>query len=345
MSAVIPLDGASGEGGGQILRAALALSVASGQGFHVTGVRAGRTRPGLRPQHLAAVRAVAMASGATVTHAFEGSLQLRFEPGPATAGDYAFEIGTAGSVTLVLQALVPALSRATERSRVRVAGGTHVPSAPPWEYFFGPFAQTASLAGQRLDGRMVRPGLFPRGGGDVRVDVLPGVRPEEPLDLSRRGALVSIHGHAGSVRLPGTAERMRDAATQELWERQRLEASWHVDERWRSDSPGAWVLVEAVFERGRAAFGALFDRRSRPESVGARVARELLHFLEREEAVDPHLADQLVVPMALGRGGRALTSEVTLHLQTVVDVARAFGIEARVDGRVGGPGLVEVVVP
>lgn len=338
----IPIDGAAGEGGGQILRAALALSVATGQAFHVTAIRAGRTRPGLRPQHLAAVRAVALASGATVTHGFEGSLQLRFEPGAATAGDYEFDIGTAGSVTLVLQALVPALSRAAAHSRVRVTGGTHVPASPPWEYFLGPYAQTASLAGQRVDGRMVRPGLFPRGGGDVRLDVMPAVRPEAALDLTSRGPLVSIHGHAGGVRMPGIAAKMRDAATQELWERRRLEASWHVDERWRSESPGAWLMLEAVFERGRAGFSVLFDRRSRPESVGARIARELLHFLEREEAVDPHLADQLAVPMALGRGGTLVTSEITLHLQTVAGVLQAFGIPARVEGRVGGPGLFEV---
>jgi len=339
---VIHLDGARGEGGGQIIRAALSLSAVTGQAFHITRIRAGRVRPGLQPQHLAAVRAVAMLCGANVGGAFDGSPDMRFEPGPVRAGEFRFEIATAGALTLLLQTVIPPLATAAEPSRVEVTGGTHVPRSPSFHYLARHWAAVVARLGMHVRLDLVRAGFYPPGGGEARAEVLPWTRPAR-LVLERRGNLVAIRGIAGAARLPGVAERVRRAAEERLWESRRLESAWEVMEV-AAPSKGCFVLLEAIFEEGRAAFGLLGERRVRAEVLGDRAARHLLKFLDTDEgAVDPYLADQLVVPLALsGGGGRVTTPEVTSHLETVVDVVSRFGIPARTWGRSGGAGGVEV---
>jgi RNA 3'-terminal phosphate cyclase (ATP) len=340
---LIPIDGAEGEGGGQILRTALSLSAATGQGFKVERIRARRTRPGLRPQHLAAVRAAAMACGAEVHGAFDGSPDLRFVPGAPAAGDFHFDIGTAGAATLVLQTILPVLAMADGASRVEVVGGTHVPLSPVFHYLSRHWAAAVEPLGLRMSFALGRAGFQPRGGGEARAQVSPWRRPTT-LDLSQRGALVAVRGVAGQARMKGDpARRAAEAAQALFWEKRRIETGWDVSEL-QSASPGAFVQVEAVFENGRAAFAQLAERGLRGEVLGERLARRLLRFIDDEEAaVDPWLADQLAVPFALARGGgRATTSEVTSHLETVAAVLRKFGFEARSFGRRGGPGGLEV---
>lgn len=340
---LVPLDGAEGEGGGQILRAALTLAAVTGQGFRVERIRSRRLRPGLRPQHLAAVRAAGLACGAEVHGAFDGSPDLRFLPGQPAAGEFRFDIGTAGAATLVMQTVVPILAAAAEPSRVEVVGGTHVPRSPSYHFFARHWTEVVGRLGLAASAEMARAGFYPRGGGEIRAQVRPWTRPAS-LDLSRRGALVAVRGIAGAARVRGdVAERGVEAARARLWEARRLESQWETVEL-DSASPGAFLYVEAVFESGRAAFGLLGERGLRAELLGERAARRVLRFLEDEEAVvDPWLADQLAVPMALaGGGGRLVTSEVTSHLETVASVVRAFGVEARCWGRRGGPGGLEV---
>jgi RNA 3'-terminal phosphate cyclase (ATP) len=340
---LIPIDGAQGEGGGQILRTALALSAATGQGFRVEQIRARRVRPGLRPQHLAAVRAAGMACAAEVHGAFDGSPDLRFLPGQPAAGDFHFDIGSAGAATLVLQTVVPILGRAAAPSRVEVVGGTHVPRSPGFHFVERHWCAAVTRLGLRPKLALERAGFHPRGGGLVRAAVEPWARPA-PADLSRRGALVSVSGIAGQARVRGElARRAAEAARALLWERRRLETQWEVVEL-KATSPGAFLQVEAEFENGRAAFALLGERGLRAEVLGERAARRLLRFLEDEEAaVDPWLADQLAVPFALAAGtSRLTTSEVSSHLETVAGVLRAFGFGARTFGRRGGPGGLEV---
>jgi RNA 3'-terminal phosphate cyclase (ATP) len=340
---LIPLDGAEGEGGGQILRSALTLSAVTGQGFRVERIRARRLRPGLRPQHLAAVRAAGLACGAEVHGAFDGSPDLRFLPGRAGAGEFRFDIGTAGAATLVLQTVVPILATAADPSRVEVCGGTHVPRSPSFHFLSRHWCEAVGRLGLVAPVELVRGGFMPRGGGEIRAWTSPWTLPAA-LDLSKRGALVAVRGISGHARARGdAAQRAADAARQRLWEARRLETQWDVIEL-ASASPGAFLQVEAVFENGRAAFGLLGERGVRAEALGERAARRVLRFLEDEEAaVDPWLADQLAVPFAVARGGgRLSTSEVTSHLETVASVVRAFGIEARTWGRRGGPGGLEV---
>jgi RNA 3'-terminal phosphate cyclase (ATP) len=340
---LIPLDGAEGEGGGQILRSALTLSAVTGQGFRVERIRARRLRPGLRPQHLAAVRAAGLACGAEVHGAFDGSPDLRFLPGRAGAGEFRFDIGTAGAATLVLQTVVPILATAADASRVEVCGGTHVPRSPSFHFLSRHWCEAVGRLGLVAAVELVRGGFMPRGGGEIRARIEPWTLPAA-LDLSKRGALVAVRGISGHARARGdAAQRAADAARTRLWEARRLETQWDVIEL-ASASPGAFLQVEAVFENGRAAFGLLGERGVRAEALGERAARRVLRFLEDEEAaVDPWLADQLAVPFAVARGGgRLSTSEVTSHLETVASVVRAFGIEARTWGRRGGPGGLEV---
>jgi RNA 3'-terminal phosphate cyclase (ATP) len=339
---LISLDGSQGEGGGQIVRTALALSAVTGQGFEITRIRARRAVPGLRPQHLAAVRAAALVCGARVGGAFDGSPDLRFEPGPVAAGEFRFEIATAGASTLLLQTVLPPLATAGQPSRVEVTGGTHVPMSPSFDYLARHWRVVLERLGLVLGLTLARAGFYPPGGGEARAEVQPWPRPAS-LSLEKRGALTAIRGTSGAARLKGdVARRQQEAAQSVLWERRRMEAAWEVVDV-PAPSPGSFLLLEAVFEEGRAAFGFLGQRGVRAEQVGDRAARTLLKFLDGEGAVDPHLADQLGVPLALsGGGGRVSTSEVTAHLETVADVISRFGIPARTWGRRGGAGGLEV---
>jgi len=343
MPRLIPIDGAVGEGGGQMLRTALALSAATGQGFQMTRVRAGRPRPGLRPQHVACVRAAALACGARVGGAFDGSPDLRFEPGSIGQGVFRFEIATAGASTLLLQTVLPPLATAGGPSRVEATGGTHVPASPSFDYLARHWVAALEGLGLQAALELVKAGFYPRGGGEIRADVVPWRRPAS-LVLEDRGPLVSLRGVSGSARLKGdVARRQRDAAQALLWERRRLEVSWDMCEAVPSASPGSFLLLEAQFEKGRAAFAALGERGVRAEPLAERAARRLLKFLDAEGAVDPWLADQLAVPIALaGGGGRVTTSEVTRHLQTVADVMTLFGVRARCFGMRGAAGGLEV---
>jgi RNA 3'-terminal phosphate cyclase (ATP) len=339
---LLPIDGARGGGSGQLLRTALALSAVTGQGFEMTRIRAGRTRPGLQPQHLAAIHAVAMACGGKVHGAFDGSPDLRFEPGAVAHGEFRFEIQTAGAASLVMQAVLAPLATASHPSRVEVTGGTHVAASPSFEYLSRHWAAAVGLLGLEVGFELVRAGFFPPGGGELRGVVGPWKRPAR-LVLRERGALVGIRGVSGEGRGRNRiAERQCEAAQARLWEARRLEAEWEVRSV-ASASPGSFLFLEAVFENGRGGFGFLGERGVRAERLGDRAARRLLRFLEEEGAVDPQLADQLAVPFAIaGGGGELTTCEVTKHLETVVEVLNLFGIPARCWGRPGGPGGLEV---
>jgi RNA 3'-terminal phosphate cyclase (ATP) len=341
----VQIDGRQGEGGGQILRTALALAATTGRGFEMTRIRARRARPGLRPQHLAAVRAAGMACRAEVHGAFDGSPDLRFRPGEVTPGEFDFDIGTAGAATLVLQTVLPVLARGSGVSRVAVSGGTHVPLSPSFHFLSRHWVPMVEKVGLHARVLLQRAGFVPRGEGRLRGEVSPWTRPAA-LDLTSRGPLLEVRGLSASARLKGeVARRQAEAARAFLWEERRMESQWDVLEL-PSVSPGSCLQIEGIFEGGRAAFALLGERGIRAEVLGERAARRLLRFVDTDEdeaCVDPWLADQLAVPMALaGAGGRVKTSEVTSHLETVVSVLQLFGFEARVWGRRGGPGGLEV---
>jgi RNA 3'-terminal phosphate cyclase (ATP) len=343
MARLISVDGAAIEGSGQVLRTALALSAATGQGFEMARIRPAALQPGLRPPHLAAVRAAAMICNAKVGGAFEGSPDLRFEPGPIAPGEFHFEIGGSDAVTLVLQTVLAPLATGDRPSRVEVAGGTHVPASPGFHFLSRHWLPLVDRLGLHARAELVTAGFYPKGGGAAVVDVQPWSRPAS-LNLEARGARRALRGLSIAARLRGdVAERQRDAAARVLWESRRLEVEWETAEP-PSASPGSFLLLEAVYDGGRGAFGHLGERGVDPETIGERAARDLLRFIESDEgAVDGRAADQLFLPLALsGGGGRLTTTEVTAALETGARIAALFGIAATVSGRRGGAGALEV---
>jgi len=315
----------------------------TGQPFEIVKIRARRPVPGLRPQHLAAVRAATMISGARVGGAFEGSPDLRFEPGPIASGDYRFEITTAGAASLVLQTVLPPLATSGGPSRVEVTGGTHVNASPSFEFLSRNWGGTVAGMGMDVGFHLLRAGFYPPGGGEVHARVATWASRPAGLMLEERGALLDVRGVSGAGKVRSdVARRQADAVHERLWEARRIESSFEVVEA-PAASPGSFLYVEAIFEKTRAGFGFLGERGLRAEVLGDRAARTLLQFLEGDGAVDPHLADQLAVPLAVGgAGGRVTTHRVTQHLVTVAEIVSLFGIPANTWGRVGGPGGLEV---
>jgi len=320
---VIVLDGSQGEGGGQILRTSVSLAAALGRSVRVTGIRARRQRPGLRPQHLTALRATAAICRADLTGADIGSMDITFRPGAIRSGSYRFDIGTAGSAVLVLQTVLPALLLAEGDSDVTVTGGTHNPLAPCFEYFRDVFGVLASASNLQMYVEMVRPGFYPGGGGEIRMQVrgVGSVDNVEPIVLTDRGELRRIEGlSAASESLPAhIIERQASRASRLL-----AEARHPVSfERaaWETDSPGTVVFLRAVFAKAIAGSFALGARGKPAERVADEAVEELLAFIDSPGAVDRHAGDQLLTILALcPHESRYVTQRLTSHLRTNADV-------------------------
>ena len=324
------LDGSEGEGGGQILRTALSLSLATGRPFEVTRIRANRKPPGLRPQHLACVRG-AEALGGSVEGATVGSSALAFTPGRPRAGDYLFEVGSAGSTSLLLQCLFFPLALAGGGT-LTLRGGTHVSNSPTYHYLAWIWAPTMAAFGLGMELQLRYAGFYPEGGGEVEARV---ARPAEPpirVDLPSRGTLRDVHVTSTVGGLPfHVAERQAKAAEQVLRERgihcetEKLPLSV-------TRSVGSTVFVRAQFENTAAVFSALGERGRPAEAVGREAAEQLTAFMATGGALDEHLADQILFPaglLAAGRLGppaetRFTTAAVTGHLTTNARVLERF---------------------
>jgi len=337
---VVQIDGGQGEGGGQVLRTALALSAVRGVPVRVGAIRARRKSPGLQAQHLTAVRALADICQAHLEGAALGSRELTFAPRAIRPGDYRFEVGTAGSITLVLQAILLPLALADGPSRVTLCGGTHVPWSPPAEFCRDVFLPALASMGVHARLQVVRPGFYPRGGGEVVVEI-PGGAELAPLALIRRGRTERVRGISAVAGLPRTvAERQRSRVLARL-EEAGLSAEIEVAEL-RALDPGSFLFLVAESEGGAAGFSALGARGKPAEEVAEEVVAELLAFLRADAGCDPHLADQLLGAMALAPGtSRLTTTRVTSHLRTTLEVARQIlGCPVQLCGEEGEPGTV-----
>ncbi len=340
---MISIDGAHGEGGGQILRTALAMSAITGQALHIYNIRGRRPKPGLMAQHLQAVEATAAVTRARVQGAKLGALELTFEPGLLAGGNYRFDIGTAGAVMLVAQAVAIPLSFVATPSRVTISGGTHVPWSPSFHYFSWHWLRFLELSGFRIRATLERIGFYPRGGGRISVDIEP-VSSLSPLSLTARGALRRIRGISlvGSLDL-SIAERQQRQALRRLGE---LCDDIDIElQRFASYSPGTSLLLLAEFEHSQCCYGALGARGKRAERVADEAVDALEVFMESGAAVDEHAADQLIVPLSLVSGSSELhASRITQHLLTNVDVVRLFlPVNIAVHGDVGSPGWVRIL--
>jgi RNA 3'-terminal phosphate cyclase (ATP) len=339
------LDGSHGEGGGQILRTALALSGITGTPFRMVHIRRGRPRPGLQPQHLAAVRAAAAACDARVSGAVKGAPEILFHPGRVRGGELVEEIGTAGSVSLLLQTVVPVLLFADGPCRVRLTGGTHVPWSPSWHYVAGVFAPALARLGCRVAPEITHYGFYPAGGGAVQALVEPaaGIR---PLQLLEPGPLLRVTGVSAAGKLPrAIAVRQRDAALALLREGLGEEVPVEIETATvPSRTPGTFLFLRGEWREATAGFCALGAPGKRAEAVGEEAARELLAHRAAGGALDPHLADQIVPYLALA-GGRSefTTSRVTKHLLTNLWTVRHFlPVRDEVHGAAGEPGRVVI---
>lgn len=340
---LVSIDGSGPLGEGHGLRSALTLAAATGRGFQMTRIRSGAPRTGLTATQVTAVRALALACGARASGAFDGSPDLRFEPGLVGAGEFSFDIAGAAAATPLLQAMTVALATGRAASRVGLTGGTHVPGSPSFHYLAGPWTAGVARLGFSVKLELARAGFAPAGGGRIVATVEPRQAVEAPLAFHERGALLSLRGVSVEARArTPIAERQRAGAAERLWESRRMEAEWETATL-PSDSPGGAILLQATFEQGCAGFGLLAERGVRAEALGDRAARLLLKMLEGGAAVDPHLADQLAVPLAVaGCGGRIRTPAVSRQLLTVSAVLGQFGFDARLSGREGAPGLLEI---
>lgn len=340
-SRMVTLDGSHGEGGGQILRTALSLSLLTGKPFRMTRIRANRGQPGLRPQHLSAVEAAAALGHAEVRGAAVGARELTFHPGAYEPRDLVIDIGTAGSTSLVLQMLhLPLALAAKGPVRVALTGGTFNPKAPAFPFLETTWRAHLAAMGLPLALAMPEAGFYPRGGGRLDAWIEPG----QPRALQRtaRGPLQRIHGVAAVANLrPDIAERMRARALARLAEHG-LSAEIALAD-WRSPGQGAAIALTADHEgTAPATFAGIGERGKPSEVVADEAVNELLAFeAVAQGAVDPHSADQIVLPLALASGQSAYTvSEITEHLRTNVATIQAFvdreiTIEEPRDGRPG----------
>jgi RNA 3'-terminal phosphate cyclase (ATP) len=338
---VVEIDGSYGEGGGQMLRTALSLSLILGRPFRMSNIRKNRKNPGLRPQHLTAVRAAALMSGASLKGDQEGSQELSFEPGEVRPGDYLFEIGTAGSTGLLAQSLLPPLGAtgpspvatgpppgatgpSPKESTLALKGGTHVPWSPPFEYLSEVFLPMLGRLGLDIRAALESCGFYPKGGGKVRFAIRPA-GPVRPGQFSRRGRVLAIKGVSAVANLPlSIAERQRRSLLEGLGELRGVPVDIEPREV-PAFGQGTYLFFAAVSEGALAGFSSLGARGKRAETVGQEAAREFLEYYRSGACLDPHMADQIVLYLSLAGGpSEFTTSSITAHLRTNLWVIEKF---------------------
>lgn len=342
---MLTIDGSSGEGGGQILRTSLSLAALTGTDVTIESIRAGREKPGLRPQHLTAVLAVAEICGGEVNGAEVGSTKLTLKPHTIKSGSYEFDVAriraSAGSVNLVLQAILWPLALAGEKSRVTIRGGTHVPFAPTSNYIQETFLPAVGHMGLICNYRTIQAGYYPAGGGGIRAEISP-VESIKPFDLSEKTGEARVELTSTVSNLPlSIAERQMNAGA----ERMRTTRMPFSQQTKQYPSPGKGTLFFISYACGdvRAGFQSLGEIGKPAEKVARDACDEFEAYARSETALDKHLADQLVVPMGFASGpSRFTTCEITQHLLTNVAVVERFlPVRFRVTGSLGRPGSVE----
>ena len=318
---MLTIDGSFGEGGGQILRTALALSLVTAKPFRIENIRAGRKNPGVLRQHLTAVNAATEISRAEVTGAAIGSRELTFAPGSVVAGTYAFAVGTAGSTTLVLQTVLPALLVASGTSKVILEGGTHNPFAPPFDFLEKTFLPLVNRMGPRVAADLERPGFYPAGGGRMSVTIEPAAQLSR-LELPARGEVRERRAKAVVANLPiSIAEReLRVIAEKLSWPREWMKAE-SVE---RSHGPGNVVTIEIECEQLTEVFTGFGERGLRSETVAEKAVQQARRYIASEAAAGEYLADQLLIPMAMAGIGSFTTLPLSRHATTNIEVIGRF---------------------
>jgi RNA 3'-terminal phosphate cyclase (ATP) len=339
---LLEIDGSFGEGGGQILRTSLTLSLLTGRPFRLYNIRAGRSKPGLQPQHLMSVQAAATIGQAKLRGASRGSSDLTFEPGTVTAGNYRFDIGTAGATSLVLQTIaLPLALRGGAPSHVTLIGGTHVSTSPCFHFLDVTWRHYTKMLGVQISLRLVRPGFYPRGGGQVEADIQP-CNQLATLKFHERGP-IRLRGFSAVAGLSKGIARRQARRTYFRLEENDLKAS--IGQELWGDGPGTVLAIVVQTTPAPVLFFGLGARGKPAERVADEAVDQVLAYIRTAPAaVDSHSADQLVLPLALADGPSEYTvAEVTEHLTTNIAVIRRFvDREISCDGAEGEKGIVRI---
>lgn len=339
---MLEIDGSFGEGGGQILRTSLSLSCLLHKPFRLVNIRRKRKKPGLMPQHLMGIRSLKLISNARVDGDFQGSMELSFEPGEVKAGDYYFDIGTAGSTSLLLQTILPPLIFANNRSSLTLKGGTHVPLSPPFHYIKKIFISVINKLGTKVKARIESYGFYPKGGGKIHAEIEP-VKEIGAINYSERGRFKKVHGFSGVGNLPlSIAERQKNAVVAIL-------AAQGINVQIETISvstpgQGTFIFLEVETENCLAGFSSLGERGKKAELVGEEVAKEFLSYYSASVCLDRHLADQVILYLAASKGESSFTTmEISGHLLTNLWVIEKFlDIRYEVEGETGKAGKVTI---
>ena len=320
MNTFLELDGSQGEGGGQVLRTALSLSMCTGQPFRIVNIRAKRKKPGLMRQHLTAVQAAAEICGAEVEGGQAGSQILGFTPGPIRGGEYRFSIGTAGSCTLVFQTILPALLRADSASHVVLRGGTHNPMSPPFHFLERAFLPLLRRMGADVSLELTRHGFYPAGGGEFIAHIQPAAL--KPLYLEQRGERLTAYAEALVAALPVHIARRELAVVGKRmgWTDGQLLLRGLSNDQ----GPGNALLMALEHEAVTEVFVGFGEKGVTAEAVAEKTVDAVRRYLASGAAVGPHLADQLLLPLALAGGGSFTASAVSQHTLTNAEVIRRF---------------------
>ncbi len=324
---LIELDGSTGEGGGQILRTALSLSMCTGQPMAIARIRAKRPKPGLMRQHLTCVQAAVAVCGAQVEGAELGSQTLVFRPGAVRAGDYAFNVGTAGSCTLVLQTVLPALMQCSAPSRVQLSGGTHNPMAPPFHFLARSFAPLLRRLGVGLELELRRLGFYPAGGGEIHAVIQPSALGLKPFDVLERGPLQEAYAECLAPALHSSV------AARELGALGRA-LGWHAEQLRtpavrQNEGPGNALMATLSCGNVNEVLTVFGERGVSAEQVAGRLAKQVLAHEASAGALGEHLADQWMLPLALavvssGAAAAFTCTQMTEHATTNIGVIERF---------------------
>jgi RNA 3'-terminal phosphate cyclase (ATP) len=318
---VIRIDGSFGEGGGQILRTSLSLSLATGKPFHIDNIRAGRERPGLLRQHLTAVLAAKEVGGAEVEGATLGSSVVTFVPGNVRAGNYRFAVGTAGSGTLVFQTVLPALLKANGPSQIAIEGGTHNSAAPPFDFLERTFLPLVERMGPKVRLQFERYGFYPAGGGRFCAMIEP-VQSLMPLHLGARGEITLRRIVAIVANLPGhiALREIETAAGMLNWDKD----CGKIDQTRNSAGPGNIVMIEIGSAEATEIFSAFGQVGVAAEKVASIAAKDARAYLVSRAVASEHLTDQLLLPFALAGAGSFTAEKINMHARTNMAVISEF---------------------
>ncbi len=336
---MITIDGSEGEGGGQMVRHALALSLVTDQPFRIDNIRAGRSKPGLMRQHITAIEAACAIGSAVCEGAEVGARSIVFKPGRIVGGDYHFAVGTAGSAGLVLQTILPPLLRADRPSRLRIEGGTHNTHAPPFDFIDRTFLPLVRRKGPRVTARLVRHGFYPAGGGRMDIEIEPG--PLAPVEWLERGTPVEVRATAiMSLLGDDIGERELASARAVLgWP----EGAFRLDRLANPVGPGNVLLLEASFEHVTEIVTGFGQLGVLAQNIGKQAATRMLGYLKSAAFAGPYLADQMLLPMAMAGHGVFTTVSPTKHTQTSADIIRRFlDVTTRFEAHPNGAFLITV---